>query len=301
MLRTHALILFLLPLLAEGCREGRHLPMSQFVPKEVLGWQAEGEGETYNRQTLFQYMDGAAEVYLTYRFHRLFVRRFVKEGAVPLTVEIYDMGAPAEAYGIFSFEREEERAGLGEGYEYAAGWLRFWKGRYFISVLAHSETPESRQAVFALGSAIAQALPSEGARPELLAHLPPTGLIADSVRYFHTHTGLNYHYFVADQNILHLDEQTEAVLARYRLEAGKPYLLLIRYPTPDQAAAALRSFMEAYLPEGQGKGMARLENGKWTAAQAWGEFLAVVFDAPEEQSATALMEMALKGCQEEKQ
>jgi len=288
-------ILFLLLGLAGGCKEGRPMRMSHLVPTDIHGWRADGQDETYGRQTLFQYMDGTAEIFLIYGFRQVFVRRFVKEGAASLTVEVYDMGSSADAYGMFSFEREEERAGLGQGYEYAAGWLRFWKGPYFVSVMASSETPTSKRAVFDLGQAIARAIPSEGPRPALLAYLPAQGLIADSVRYFHTHTGLNYHYFLADQNLLHLDRQTEAVLARYRLEAGRPYLLLVRYPTPEKAAAARQSFVDAYLPEGGGTGMARLENGKWTAVKAQGEFLVAVFEVPEKQPAVALLETTLRG------
>jgi hypothetical protein len=224
------------------------------------------------------------------------------EAPAALTVEVYDMGSPDDAYGMFSFEREEEQVGngrravpLGQGYEYAAGWLRFWKGPYFVSVLAQPETAEARQSVMELGAAIARAIPSEGPKPELLAYLPPEGLIADSVRYFHTHYGLNYHYFVADQNVLNLDRQTTAVLARYKVEGGKPYLLLVRYPTPEKAAAARKSFVEVYLPEGHGTGAARLENGKWTAVKAQGKFLAAVFDAPGEQQAVGLLETTLRG------
>lgn len=264
--------------------------MPQWVPNEMQGWRAEGPDATYDRQTLFQHLDGAAELYLTYGFRQVFVRRFSKANAPSLSVEIYDMGSSAEAYGIFSFEREEESKGLGQGYEYAAGWLRFWKGPYFVSVLSQPETPESKQAVLALGAAIAAAIPAEGPPPDLLAFLPAEGLIPDSVRFFHTHPALNYHYFVADQNILHLDKETEAVLARYKMGGDRPFLLMLRYPTGERAQAARESFVAAYLPEGPVQGRACLENGKWTAIESYQRFVVIVLDAPQEETAQDLLE-----------
>ena len=292
MKRTLAAILCLLGLPAAAAEEGR-ARMQDFVPTEVHGWKADGHDATYDRETLFKYINGAAEVYLTYGFRQCFVRRLVKDGARPIMVEVYDMGSAADAYGIFSFEREEELEGIGQGHEYAAGWLRLWKGPYYVSVLTQPETPEGKRAVFEIGRATAGAIPEKGRRPELVDRLPPKGLIADSVRYFHAHYNLNYHFFVAEENILRLGERTEAVLARYETKPSKSRVLLVRYPNADEAATALRAFIAAYLPESKQDGIARLEDGKWTAAKASESFLAAVFDAPGEAGALALLNATL--------
>jgi len=280
---------------ADMCRLG------ELVPHEICGWRGDGQDATYDRETVFQYIDGAAEVYLTYPFRQVFVRRFAKAGAKPLVAEVYDMGSSADAYGIFSFEREEEKQGIGQGYEYAAGWLRLWRGPYYVSVLCQPETPEGREAVMALGSSIAEAIPATGPPPAVLGFLPPSGLLPNTVRYFHSHHCLNYHYFVADQNILELGPKTECVLARYQQEGGKPHLLLVRYPSAETAAAALRSFLKAYLPEGRQSGSARLENGKWAGARARQECVAVVLDAPSRKQAAALLDATLDRSEERKQ
>ncbi len=269
--------------------------MQELVPPEVHGWKADGKDESFDRERLHKYIDGAAEVYLTYGFREVFVRRYVKAETKPIVVEIYDMGSSADAYGIFSFEREVEEREIGQGSEYAAGWLRFWKGRYYVSVLAYPETPAGKAAVLDLGRRIAGAIKREGPAPQLLDYLPRSGLIADSVRYFHQHPCLNYHYFVAEKNILNLDRRTEGVLARYRRDEEKPYLLLIRYPRADKAAAALKSFAEAYMPEAKESGIIRLENGKWTASAAQGEFVVAVFDVPRKGTAEELLDDTLRG------
>ena len=113
-----------------------------------------------------------------------------------------------------------------------------------------------------------------------------------SVRYFHKHTSLNYHYFVADQNILHLDENTKAVLARYEQAEGKSYLLLVQYQNIAQANAAFDGFVTAYLPEAKQTGIVQLEDGKWSAAKVLQQFVIAVFDAPNKAAAEILLQTA---------
>jgi hypothetical protein len=104
------------------------------VPKQVLDWKASGEDAVYDRKTLYDYMDGGAEVYLAFDFREVFVRRYADTEGNELVLDIYDMGSPAEAFGMFSCDRQDPDAGIGQGSEYGPGLLRFWRGRYFVSI-----------------------------------------------------------------------------------------------------------------------------------------------------------------------
>ncbi len=270
--------------------------MNELVPRAMFSWTTQGTDETYNRKSIFDYIDGAGEVYLAYGFQELLVRNFANldEPDEPeITVELFDMGSSEDAFGIFSHSREGDEGKIGQGSQYQAGLLCFWKGRYFTCVLTKRETPSAKQAVLALGKAIADAIPKSGSKPQLLKFLPEEGLIQQSIRYFHTHPMLNYHYFVAAENILKLDASTSAVLARYQHAEGKSYLLLIDYPTPAQARAAYDSFLAGYMPEATNTGAAQIEDGKWTAVRVHigpDEHVAVVFDAPTHDRAKALLQ-----------
>jgi hypothetical protein len=86
-------------------------------------------------------------------------------------------------------------------------------------VLAYRETPESREAVLALGQAIAANRPTS-ADPHLLQVLPQTistgwKLRNDRIGYFRSYLVLNSLYYLSHQNILNLDHSTEAVTAPY--------------------------------------------------------------------------------------
>ncbi len=275
-------------MLSSGCT-GRLGTMVRNVPKEIDSWVANVEVRTYNRKTLFKYIDGGAELYLAYRFRKVYVYTYKKVGQPDIIMDIYDMSTAEDAFGVFTAEREGDEIGIGQGSEYAGGLLRFFKGRFFVSIMTHEETPQSGKAVLCLARAVADAIQSMGERPRLLSFLPQKGLIESSIRYFHNHTVLNLNYYIADENILLLGVHTEAVLARYSAEEGKPYLLLVKYPSTPAARTALRSFLNAYMPDAI-QGIVQTENGKWTATDSHSRYVAVVFDAPSDRWALSLLE-----------
>lgn len=264
--------------------------MVRDVPKEVNGWIAASEVDTYDRKTLFDYIDGGAELYLAYRFNKVEVYTYKKGGGPDIIMDIYDMGTPEDAFGVFTAEREGDDVGIGQGSEYAAGLLRFFKERFFISIVTYEETSQSKKAVFWLARAISDAIRSSGGRPKILSYLPPKGLIERSIRFFHSHIILNHYYYIADENILKLDMNTEAVLARYALDGEKLYLLIVRYPTTEHAKVADGNFLNAYMPDALQKGIVRTEDGKWTATMLQDKVLTMVFDAPNPNSANSLLE-----------
>lgn len=260
-------------------------------PAAAAGWRWDGKEERFQSRAIFDYIDGAGEVYLAYNFKNLIVRQFEKEGSPRIIAELYDMGSPSDAYGIFSLERQDEEAGIGQGSEFGGGLLRFWKGRFFISVYADGEGAEAGQAILTLGRAIADAVRSTGQAPKLIRALPDgkAGLVEKSVRYLHSHILLNQRFFIATQNILNLTPATEVVLAQYLRAGKKAHLLLVRYPKANEAETALRSFRKAYMPEVSGKGMLQTEDKRWTAARKVNEFVLIVFGASGEREGEALI------------
>ena len=265
------------------------MSLGDLVPRECRGWLAAAQDSDYTQEGIYKYMDGAGELYREYDYRELFVRKLLKAGQPAVTVELFDMGTPGRAFGVFAHTRDGPEAGVGQGSEYRAGLLCFWKGRFFACVRAEHETAEAKRAVMDTGHAIAAAIKQTGPLPALLDLLPKQDLIEQNVRYFFKHTCLNYHYFIADDNILKLGKDTEAVLAPYRQPGGRHYLLLIKYPTTEAANAALESFLHAYLPDAKTSGIARTENGKWTGATMRGDMIIILLDAISRERAEEMM------------
>jgi hypothetical protein len=263
------------------------VPMQEYVPTQINGWKAQDEVETYDRESIFDYIDGAGEVYLMYDFQKVIVYHFARPEQPNILLELFDMGSSQDAFGIFSHAREAGDQGIGQGSEYRGGLLCFWKSRFFACILSERETPEAKKAVEDLARDIAAEIEVTGTEPEILHYLPDEGLETNTVRYFHKHTTLNYHYYTARENILKLRSQTEAVLATYR--PSGTYLLCVRYPDGEQAKEAFDSFLTAYIPEARESGTAQIEDGKWVAAEQDQAFVIVVFDSPTQANAQALI------------
>ncbi len=271
---------------ATGCA---HSSISIGLPPEVYGWTPEGPDERYDAATLYDYIDGGAEVYRGFNVRQVLARRYVKKGAPEIITDVFDMGSSEDAFGAYHHDmREGQDVGIGQESEYMEGCLSFWKDRYFVSIIAFDETEASQRAVLELGKTIAEAIPKEGPPPGVIEFLPRNRLLTKHVHYFHTHSCLNRHYFLAEDNILNLDNKTQGVLAQCRPVAAadsgtddSPYvLLLIRYRSKAAARTAHARFLSGYLPDADAQGMVQTENGKWAGGVLEGDIFIGVFDAP---------------------
>ncbi len=266
--------------------------MKKLLPQKIGIFKSDGKDEFYDRQTSFRYMDGAAELYRSFEFKLLLVRRYLSADLPPIIVELFDMGSSEDAFGVFSFETEGQELKVGQGSDYGGGLLRFWKGKFFVNVYAEQEASSTRQDVIEIGKAISKSIGQEGQKPKLIHYLPGEGLSERGIRYFHLHQSLNYHYFLSHENILRLGKQTNALLAIYPLPQikGNTFLLLVQYPTTRLAGGALQSFMKAYMPESSTSRAIQAENGRWVAAQSYREYVIVVLDAPLKEKAEELIQ-----------
>lgn len=305
-MEKRGIVVVLIGLTVAACilRAADETPMlKSLLPAEVAGWRADPAADkAFTRDTIFTYMDGAGELYLAYAFRGLEVREYADGRGGSIAVELYDMGKPADAYGIFTQDRDGEAAAVGREGLYGAGLLRFWKGRFFVRILADRETEETKRIVLALAVRAAARLADDGGQPRLVAALPPAGLEAGTVRYFHQQVSLNSHYYLADENVLGLSADTEAVLATYRLPQGKAMLLLSKYIRADDARRAYLRLCEGFFSEPCRRKdelhIERLESGDSAGVKRNGSFLVLVLEAPDAAECERLLLAAAKTIQE---
>ncbi len=269
--------------------EGRNVPdLQAFAPDSVGGWTADTIADTYDRESIFTYINGAGEVYLSYGFGRVDVLTYRRQDHEPIVLEVFDMGSSEDAYGVFSFARESEDSGIGRAYEYRGGLLSFWQDRFFVCVSSKRPGADIEAVMRALASAVAGFMPDRSGPPGILQLLPEASMADGSPRFFHKHASLNYYYYLAEDNLLGLDSATSAVLAEY--QPGLTYLLVVRYPSVDHAVDALASFTAEYAPETASGAAVAIEEDKWTQTKQWGEYLGVVLDAPTPGRAAELLD-----------
>jgi len=124
--------------------------LATLLPDNVEGWNISEKDNIYDRHNLYNYIDGGAELYLSYGFEKVINRIYTAPGQPDILLDLFDIGTSQDAYGVFSHSRETEDETFGQGSQYTAGLLLFWKDHYFVSILAHPETEASKKAIFRL-------------------------------------------------------------------------------------------------------------------------------------------------------
>lgn len=261
-------------------------------PKEAAGWRARGAPADYDRTTVYDYLDGGAEVYLEYGLRRLSSQRYARPEESPIVFDLFEMDAPAGAFGAFTFEREDEEAGIGQGSEYGGGLLRFWRGRWFGFVQAEAESPASKAAVLALGRSAAERLGPDAEPPALPGALPPDGLRARSVRFVLSPLLLQIREPFLEGNPLGLTPRCEAAVGRYGERGGAERVVLARFPDAASAERGVNALVAGRFPAGAKAGEARPQGGGWSCAKPCGPFAVVVLESPSEARAKARMREA---------
>jgi Family of unknown function (DUF6599) len=81
-------------------------------------------------------MDGGADIYLLYDFQELLHEAF-KSVRANLSVDIFDMGSPEDAFGMYAAERSPSNSFLTIGIEAyrSKGVLNFLQDRYYIKLV----------------------------------------------------------------------------------------------------------------------------------------------------------------------
>ena len=125
-------------------------PAAKQIPETLLppmaataDYQPKGPIEHFNRETLYEKINGAAPDYLERGFRFLMARNFAPRDpeAYGCELSIYDMGSPDGARKIFERERGEglEAVTVGEaGYRTGASWY-FYQAHYYVIILNTDE------------------------------------------------------------------------------------------------------------------------------------------------------------------
>ena len=151
---------------------------------EVPGWTRAGEVSVYDADNLWEYIDGAAELFVTYGV-RTCRTADLSSGEVTVTVDLYDMSTPLDAFGIFNLEGSGRGAPFPDAVEAVIDppfQALLLKGAVYVKVNAvEGELTDSTGRGLLEG--IAQALPGPAAYPDELELLPRKGRIAGSEGY----------------------------------------------------------------------------------------------------------------------
>jgi hypothetical protein len=278
------LLLTLVPV-AGVCSFARNAVKDDVIPGSVRGWEAEGKAVTYDTRTVFEYLDGGAEVYLAYGMKTVSALKYVRTGEPSINLSLFEMEESEGAFGAFTYERLDAGADIGQGSEYGAGMLRFWQGCFFVFIQAEQVTPASGDAVLTLGRTLASGLAGEGKLPALISALPQEGLRPLTVRYVISPLILKNLERTLDNNALGLPERTQAVMAHYGKPGNPERILLARYGGDSAAGKGVDEYLKNRNVQIRNPAEPFIGPGGWSLVAASGDCAVLILDSPDAASA----------------
>ena len=195
------------------------------------GWGLLGEVERFTADNLYEKINGRAEQYLAYDVLGLTCVSLANSAEQFIDLYVYDMGGPTRAFGIYSVERQEGQPAIDVGrggYRVKASYF-FWKGPYYVQVLA-SEAGEPFQRIGAdIARSLADGLVDNGEPVWGLGALPQADRIPGTVQYFM-------------RDALSLDFLSNTYTARYRKGDAEITGFLSRQPSAGAASDVLDAY-----------------------------------------------------------
>lgn len=227
------------------------------LPK-IDGWTVSQPPQKYVPDTLFEYINGAAENFISYNFVELAVGQYRGPGGkAEMTVEIYDMGAPENAFGIYGSERYPESRFLPVGVQ---GYiedeiLNFFAGRFYVKLMAYEAGDKTAAALKEFAAAVVKGIPELGAFPLPVQAFAPAGRVDNSEKFIlRDFLGLTFlsRGFVASYRIPNGGEFDAFVIeAPLAAEAVKSMTALVGHfakpAPPDPAPGELVRLKDPYL------------------------------------------------------
>ena len=260
------------------------------LPTAIGGWVASEADEVYDTESVFSYIDGHAEVYLAYGMTECLARRYDGPGdEAAVVLDVFRMGCAEDAYGVFTHDIEGDPVDVGQGGLVYSGWMRFWKGPFFVSVYAEDDTAGTREAVAEVARTVAAVIPEEGERPAIVASLPDAGLEEGSVRYFRNHQILNGIVYLGAEDVFGLGGQVPAVLGEYHRGGDAARLLVVEYRSAEAAEVARGRFATLRGVAGAEARPQRTDDGTWWGVATVGNRLVAVVDSSDESLAAGLL------------
>jgi hypothetical protein len=232
-----------------GC--GRKEAVSKYErlfpdPDSVRGVQAFSGITEYTDSTLYDFLDGGAELYFDYGIEAVASAEYGAGQDLSIELSVYDMGSPENAFGIYSNFRYPGADFVDVGAEgmRTAGSLGFWKGRYYCRLIAFDTASEVQAAMVALAGSTAANITGVSDLPMIVRLLPAGGTVKGSEKFFRGQLGLNNIRYVAAENVFMLSRETEGAVAEYHVGEDAMTGFVIAYPDSEASGAARRSYLE---------------------------------------------------------
>jgi len=173
---------------------------------EISGWKQSEEIQTFIPKTLYEYINGAADLYLMYDFEELKVAEYQNEKKASVTTDVYRHKTSTHAFGIYSQERLPNANYINVGVQgyVESNVLNFFTGPYYVKISSYNTGAEDQEILLAFAKKVAENLGEKGTLPPILASFPEEGKVKNSEKFIAKNFlgyGFLYSAFTADYEL----------------------------------------------------------------------------------------------------
>lgn len=151
---------------------------------EIPGWKMKVEENVYNSGNLWELINGAADIFLSYYFQDLHIAEYTRKDQI-IRVELYRHKTTDDAYGIYTAERmpDYEQVTLGaQGYK-SQGIMNFLTGDYYVKVMSAGVEEADEQSLAQVANKVNDGLAKGKSLPGILDLFPKEGMVYLSDTY----------------------------------------------------------------------------------------------------------------------
>jgi hypothetical protein len=166
------------------------------LPECAKGWAASEKVVFYNKENLFERINGEAEIYFPFGFDLLASARYqsIVNPQIAIDADIYRMGSLLDAFGIYAGYRRADDAGakIGADGVISPSQLLFYQDRYFVRLQATGTLEIDKNIFLACGGAISDNIALNPGKPKELDPFRMPGIEKNSERYMKSLLGYSF-------------------------------------------------------------------------------------------------------------
>jgi hypothetical protein len=206
------------------------------------GWTLKDKAALFDKDTLFDHINGEAELYFPYGFDMLATATYMnrKNTEVWIVADVYRMASLLDAFGIYSNYRKADAAGVTVGAEgfVSSSQLMFYQDRYFVRLQVTGATSLEQDVFLACARSVSKKLPFNASPAGELEHLKIPGIVPKTERYI-AKSLLGYAFF------------RRGIIADALLKGERVQVFLV----PEDSVSAAREVFDRYRSylEAEGK------------------------------------------------
>ena len=237
-MKSVVLATLLLTFLSAVTAAGTSFTLKDSLPQSFEGsaWKPAGD-HAYAPENLYNYINGAADLFISYGFIELVGREYSQgsEKKRNVTIDIYDMGTTLNAFGVFRSKRDPESTTLkiGAGAFGTSKYLFWYKDRYYVEIQAYPV--ENRDVLIGMAQHVEGMLPGQNAPPSELNYLPAESRVPGTEMYITG--GILGHGFL-----------DRGLVCKYLVDGEEVMAFVVFFPSAGDAGKALESY-KRYLEQ----------------------------------------------------